>query len=58
MFLPNNTNITTVITVTADGDELMVERHVKTEMVYWDMVTHIVGYIVIEYIFRQWCLTW
>ena len=58
MFLPNNTNITTVISVTADGDELMVERHVKTEMVYWDMVTHIVGYIVIEYIFRQWCLTW
>ena len=45
MFLPNNTNITTVITVTADGDELMVERHVKTEMVYWDMVTHIVCYI-------------
>ena len=58
MFLPNNTNITRVISVTADGDELMVERHVKTEMVYWDMVTHIAGYIVIEYIFRQRCLTW
>ena len=38
MFGPNNTMTMKVMSMKEDGEELMVEKRVITEMVYWDMV--------------------
>ena len=42
MFGPNNTMTMKVMSMKEDGEELMVEKRVITEMVYWDMVGHAV----------------
>ena len=37
--LPNNTKILKVVSLLENDDELLVERRVTTDMVYWDMVS-------------------
>ena len=37
--LPNNTKILKVVSLKENNEELLVERRVFTEMVYWDMVS-------------------
>ena len=37
--LPNNTKILKVVSLLENNEELLVERRVTTDMVYWDMVS-------------------
>ena len=37
--LPNNTKILKVVSLLENNEELLVERQVTMDMVYWDMVS-------------------
>ena len=37
--LPNNTKVLKVVSLLENNEELLVERQVTTDMVYWDMVS-------------------
>ena len=37
--LPNNTKVLKVVSLLENNEELLVERRVTTDMVYWDMVS-------------------